>query len=391
MAAPKPSTPPNASDLPTLPEPGERVGRLVLRRRIGKGAAGVVFEAEDTGGKGLFAVKFINPDLCKDHEFVQRFQREVKAATKVAHHNIVAVYACGEHRGIPFLVMELASGGTVQQRMRATKRLPWQQALILTAQAARGLAAVHAAGMIHRDIKPANIMLDGAGNAKLADFGMVKSTIGEDGAALTAMGQVVGTPQYMSPEQCRAETLDHRSDIYSLGATLYCLLTGESPYGKAGSAVAMMQAHCISPTPDPRRFDPEIPEPCVWVLNHAMAKDRDERPQTADDLADELEAAAEGRFPDSAMAAGDPHAGGGAMAGGAMAGGAMAGGAMAGGAMAGGARMGGARMGGMDAAGRAPVRRKAAAANQTMQTAILVAGAVAGALAVLVILLLMRK
>jgi serine/threonine-protein kinase len=368
MAAAKPSTPPNASDLPTLPEPGERVGRLVLRRRIGKGAAGVVFEAEDTGGKGLFAVKFINPDLCKDHEFVQRFQREVKAATKVAHHNIVAVYACGEHRGIPFLVMELASGGTVQQRMRAT----------------------------NRDIKPANIMLDGAGNAKLADFGMVKSTIGEDGAALTAMGQVVGTPQYMSPEQCRAETLDHRSDIYSLGATLYCLLTGESPYGKAGSAVAMMQAHCISPTPDPRRFDPEIPEPCVWVLNHAMAKDRDERPQTADDLADELEAAAEGRFPDSAMAAGDPHAGGGAMmggamAGGAMAGGAMAGGAMAGGAMAGGARMGGARMGGMDAAGRAPVRRKAAAANQTMQTAILVAGAVAGALAVLVILLLMRK
>ena len=147
-------------------------------------------------------------------------------------------------------------------------------------QACRGLAAAHAMGLIHRDIKPENLLVDADGNVKLADFGLAKSL---DAASMTQSNHLVGTPHFMSPEQCRCEEVDHRSDVYQMGATYYALLSGRHPYRQATTPLQAINAHCNFPVPDPREVDADIPDECAEIVSHAMAKDASDRYQSADE------------------------------------------------------------------------------------------------------------
>jgi WD40 repeat protein len=219
----------------------------------------------------------------------------------------VTVYDADEQDGYCFLVMELLTGGSVQDLLNS-RRLTWGEATQIAADACRGLAAAHALGMIHRDIKPANIMRTTDGAVKLADFGLSKS-VSHDSSSLTEQGSIMGTPHYMSPEQCRAETLDERSDLYSLGATYFALLTGRTPYTTDGT-VQTMFAHCAQPVPDPRGFDPEIPAACAVVVQRAMAKNRSERFANAGQMLAALAAALQAEPPNArapTIPPADPH------------------------------------------------------------------------------------
>jgi WD40 repeat protein len=264
---------------------------------LGRGGMGVVYEAEDPLLERRVALKLLAPALADCPAAAQRFVREARAAARLGHPNVVAVHEVGDHGGTPYLVMELVPGGSAQALLDARGRLGWREATRLAADACRGLAAAHAAGLIHRDLKPSNLMLGRDGAVKLADFGLAKAL---DQATLSPATdrQVLGTPHYMSPEQCRSEPLDARGDVYALGATYYALLTGAPPFTE-GSALAVMFAQCARPLPDPRAACPDIPEPCAAVLSRAMAKEPSQRYPSAAALLADLEALLAGGAPAS--------------------------------------------------------------------------------------------
>jgi serine/threonine protein kinase len=247
---------------------------------------GLVYEAEDTLLLRKVAIKLVADALADDPAAVRRFVREAQAASQLNHPNVVTVHEVDRHEGVWFLVMELAQGSAADV-LRRRGPLPWAEATRLTADACRGLAAAHAAGIVHRDLKPANVLLAQDGTGKLADFGLARVAGRLEISSLN--GRVVGTPDYMSPEQCRGQPLDGRSDVYSLAATYYTLLTGHPPYsGK--TPVEVMFAQCAAPTPDPREVRPDVPEACATLLRRAMAKKREVRCPTAAALLADLEA-----------------------------------------------------------------------------------------------------
>lgn len=272
------------------PEPrvGERLGKYRILRPVGRGGMGVVFAAEDTLLQREVAVKLISRPKEADPVALRRFLAESKAAARLNHPNVVAVYEAGQWNGLPYLVMELVAGGSAQEAVRKRGPLSWIEATRVAAAACRGLAAAHATGLVHRDIKPGNLLLATDGGVKLADFGLAK-TIDRTGQSLTASGSLVGTPDYMSPEQCRGEPADESSDIYGLGATYFTLLTGNVPYPLA-QPVLVMFAHCSRPAPDPRAADPSIPDACAAVVLRAMAKRQDARYPTSTAFLAALEA-----------------------------------------------------------------------------------------------------
>lgn len=223
---------------------GRRVGKYQLAQRIGRGATGQVYEATDRYLLRKVAVKLIPADP----ETLPRLLREGRAAARVAHPNVVTVYDIGRDRGTFYIVMELVPGPTAQALVARRGPLPWAEATTLVAAACRGLYAAHRAGLIHRDVKPANILCPPGAEPKLADFGLARPALAR--TQLTQANTILGTPEFMSPEQCRGEPLDPRTDIYSLGAVYYFLLTGELPYRTADRATLMF-AHCTAPLPDP--------------------------------------------------------------------------------------------------------------------------------------------
>jgi hypothetical protein len=271
------------------PWAGRRLGRYVLTRRLGRGSMGVVYEAQDTALRRAVAVKLLAA-AAAERDTLKRFFREARATARLSHPNVVAVHGVEQHAGVTFIVMELVPGGTVQDRLRESGPFPWPEATRITAAVCRGLAAAHAAGVIHRDIKPANILLTAcglAGSPKLADFGLAKR-LDRAGASLTGPGAVLGTPDYMSPEQCNGEPADVRSDVYALGATYHALLTGRPPYPHE-LPVQVMFAHCSAPVPDPRAVNAEVPAECAAVVARAMAKNPAARYQTAAELLADLD------------------------------------------------------------------------------------------------------
>ncbi|MFO0881393.1 MAG: serine/threonine-protein kinase [Gemmataceae bacterium] len=214
------------------PEPmpsGRMLGKYRLLRKLGAGGMGVVFLAQDTVLDRQVALKTLSGRISTHKAFVNRFLREARAAARLSHPNVVPIFDVLPHEQTAFLVMEYLPGGSVQDRLLRHGALPWLEAVSLVTQAGRGLQAAHEAGLVHCDVKPANLLVGRNGDIKVADFGLVK-VLDPEQSPLNTPAQVLGTPHFMSPEQCRGESIDPRSDVYSLAATLYTLVTGTVPF-----------------------------------------------------------------------------------------------------------------------------------------------------------------
>jgi serine/threonine protein kinase len=227
-------------------------------------------------------------ELADDPTFLERFRREARAAAGVAHPGVAGVYDYGELGGEPFMVMELVEGETLAERIAARGRLPWPEALAIGEQVARALAAAGAHGVVHRDVKPANILLGADGRAKVTDFGIAKAAAS---ATLTGTGMVLGSANYVAPEQAQGNGVGPAADQYSLGCVLFEAVTGEPPY-HGGSAVAIATQHVSAPVPDPRDRRPDLPAAVGELIRRAMAKSPGARFASAAAMADALAAAA---------------------------------------------------------------------------------------------------
>lgn len=266
---------------------GKRLGKFQIFGELGRGGMGVVFEARDTVLERHVAIKLLPRAVSAQPEALERFLREARAAAKLNHPHVVAIYDADQFNGQYYIVLELVRGQSLHDLLK-TGPLPWVEATRMLADACRGLDVAHRAGIVHRDIKPANLMRSVDGTVKLADFGLARPNE-STGATMTGSGSVLGTPQYMSPEQCRSERADERSDLYAMGATYFALLTGRPPYlGEA--PLLVMNAHLLNPVPDPCTLDATIPPACAAIVKHAMAKDPDDRYREAKALLADLEA-----------------------------------------------------------------------------------------------------
>jgi serine/threonine protein kinase len=264
--------------------PQSWVGRNVARYRVvellGMGAMGVVYRAFDTLIERDVAIKILPAELAADESTRNRFLAEAKSAGRLTHPHVVALHEIGQQDFTDYIVMELMGGGNLAQGLDRNGPFPPAEATRIIADACQGLAAAHAAGIIHRDIKPSNLLLNAERAVKLADFGLAKrNTAGAQ--SLTLTGQVVGTPYYMSPEQCQSKTLDARTDVYSLGATYYSLLTGVTPYHEIESTVQVMFAHVHGEPLDPRKVNPAVPDACAEIVMRATEKKPDDRYQSS--------------------------------------------------------------------------------------------------------------
>lgn len=266
---------------------GRRIGKYLLTAPLGRGGMGAVYAGTDLHLRRSVAVKLIPADP----DSFSRFLREARAAARVSHPNVVATFDVGREKDVFYLVMELVRGDTAQALVARRGPLPWAEATTLLAAACRGLYAAHKAGLIHRDVKPANILCPTDGEPKLADFGLARPVLTR--THLTHANTLVGTPEYMSPEQCRGEPLDARTDVYSLGATYHFLLTGRTPYASDDRAFVLF-AHCTHPVPDLRAAHPSVPPACAAVIARAMAKQRRDRYPDCRAMADALAAVLDG-------------------------------------------------------------------------------------------------
>jgi class 3 adenylate cyclase/tRNA A-37 threonylcarbamoyl transferase component Bud32 len=267
-----------------------RIGRYEIVEELGRGAMGAVYKARDPQIGRTVAIKVVltaNLSESELNEYKQRFYREAQAAGQMSHPNIVTIHDIAEDAsGHPFLVMEFIEGTTLERLLApGSERLPFAQSLDIAVQVASALDYAHARGVIHRDIKPANILLTNDGRAKLTDFGIAKLA----GSQLTQVGQVMGTPAFMSPEQFTGAAVDSRTDIFSLGAVLYWVLTGEKPFpGDTITAIIFKMLHS-NPVPA-RQLNPALPAEIEPVLAKCLTKSPDERYQKAAELAAALDA-----------------------------------------------------------------------------------------------------
>lgn len=266
---------------PELPQ-GTRLGNHEVRAVLGRGGMGVIYDAEDSQLGRDVAIKVLPASQATNPRVIERFLQEARAAARLRHPNVVTIYEIGRRDGLVYLVMEPLRGGSLADAI-ARGPVPWPEATEAVVQACNGLAAAHARGLIHRDIKPSNLLRGDDGTLKITDFGLAKLADGL-GPSLTQAGRVVGTPAFMSPEQCQAEPLDARTDLYSLGASYYAMLTGLEPYADSGSGPKTMFAHCYKPVPDPRAVVPGLPPECASIVRRAMAKAPRDRYPDADAL-----------------------------------------------------------------------------------------------------------
>lgn len=273
---------------------GETVSHYRIRASLGGGGMGVVYEAEDTRLHRSVAVKFVTDEAAVKPAAIQRFRREAEAASALSHPHICTIFDVGEHAGRPFIVMERLQGQTLSLLISG-RPLPLDRTLTLASEVADALAAAHAAGIIHRDVKPANIFVTTRGDAKLLDFGPARLDPSHDGPAspddetegqqedLTNPGTTLGTLAYMSPEQARGETIDARSDLFSFGAVLYEMATGQAPFRGATSAV-ICDAILNRQVARPSLLNAEIPAELDQLILGLLEKDRDLRAQSATEV-----------------------------------------------------------------------------------------------------------
>ncbi|HWY87151.1 MAG TPA: ABC transporter substrate-binding protein [Gemmataceae bacterium] len=270
---------------------GKTLGKYRIISVLGQGAMGVVLKARDSMIERDVAIKVLADHLATDATALGRFLAEAKAAGRLNHPNVMAIYEICQEGPTSYLVLEYVPGGSLEDRLAERRALPVLEATQALIDACKGVGAAHAAGLIHRDIKPANFMRAADGSIKVADFGLAKAAGGAS-RQFTQTGMVVGTPFFMSPEQCEARPVDRRSDIYSLGATYYSLLTGENPFQGSDSVPQLMYAHCHGPVPNPKSINPAIPDACSRIIAFAMAKAPADRYQSAPEMLADLQALA---------------------------------------------------------------------------------------------------
>lgn len=249
------------------------IGPYEVRRLLGKGGMGAVYLAADRALDRMVAIKMLPLRLAEEPEIVERFQREARALAKLRHPNLMHIYTVGQHEGRPYFAMEYVKGSTLSAVIAKTGRMPPPQVAHVAAEVMSALDKVHEAGIVHRDIKPGNVMVDEDGRAILMDFGLARQA---QDAPLTADHTVLGTPNYMSPEQAEGKKLDARADIYSLGIVIYEMLAGAPPFhGK--TSFEILRQHIESSVPAPSELHPDIPEAFDLVVARAVAKSPDDR------------------------------------------------------------------------------------------------------------------
>ena len=271
----------------------QQVGRYLIRERLGRGGMATVFKAHDPTINREVAIKFLHASLCADDEYRARFVREARAAGGLSHPNIVVVHDVGEIDGRPYMAMELIEGTSLAEELEKNKQMPIRDVVVMGMQLARALDYAHARGIVHRDIKPGNIMrLAGSQTIKVTDFGIAHmddrgDDDDTDAAQHTRIGDVLGTPQYMSPEQANGEKLDGRSDLFSTGIVLYQMLTGRRPF-RGDSLVAVATRITTEDPPPITKQRPDVPASLRRVVDRCLAKQPGNRFQTGRELSDAL-------------------------------------------------------------------------------------------------------
>jgi len=269
-----------------------KLGKYEIRRELGRGAMGVVYEGYDPNIERIVALKTIRADqLAGEHaaDVIARFRREAQAAGRLTHPNIVSIYDFGEDGGVWYIAMEFVKGRELKEYFEANERFATADAVRILTQILAALGYSHKLGVIHRDIKPANVIILADGSIKVADFGIAHIESSE----LTQVGAVLGTPSYMSPEQIQGLPIDGRSDLFSVGVILYQFLTGERPF-TGSSTITMRKVLEENPLP-PSRFNVQLPGAMDAVVRKALEKRADDRYQSADEFAQALQAAATAR------------------------------------------------------------------------------------------------
>ncbi len=259
-------------------------GRYQIIEPLGRGGMGRVYRALDTKANEEVAIKLIRPDVAEDRRTLERFVNEIKLAHKVSHRNIGKMYHLGEDQGLHFITMEYVPGEDLKSFIRRSRRLDIATTVTIAKQVCSGLSEAHDAGIVHRDLKPSNIMIDREGNARILDFGIARA-VGAQG--VTAEGSVIGTPEYMSPEQVEGKEADRRADLYALGVIMFEMVTGRLPFAADTPFVVAFKQQSERPTP-PEELNPQTPPQLSAIILRCLEKDREKRYQTTEDLCRDL-------------------------------------------------------------------------------------------------------
>jgi serine/threonine-protein kinase len=268
------------------PAPRKSIGTFEIERELGQGGMGVVYLARQPALDRRVVIKALRRDLTQGGRSEKRFEREAQAAARIHHQNVVAVYDCFGWRGERFISQEYVDGVDLASVLETVRRLHPRVAALVALELARGLEEIHARGIVHRDLKPSNLLLGRGGEAKIADFG-----IALDGRSkgLTQVGQAVGTPEHMSPEQLRGERVDLRSDVFAFGVLLYEMLTGEPPFPDQEEGPSLLSCMEAGRYPAVRRFAPETPRALVRLVRRCLRARPKKRPGSAAELRRVLE------------------------------------------------------------------------------------------------------
>jgi serine/threonine protein kinase/Tfp pilus assembly protein PilF len=258
--------------------------RYQIIEELGKGGMGKVYKVLDQDIKEKVALKLLSPEIASDEKTIERFSNELKLARKISHRNVCRMYDLGKQEGTQYITMEYVPGEDLKRLVRKIGHLSTGKTVFIAKQVCEGLEEAHRLGVVHRDLKPQNIMVDEEGNARIMDFGIARSLKAK---GLTGSGMMIGTPEYMSPEQAEVKEVDQRSDIYSLGVILYEMVTGQVPFeGETPLSVAMKHKSQIPR--DPKELNAQISEDLSQVILKCMEKDRDKRYQNVEDILSEL-------------------------------------------------------------------------------------------------------